>query len=210
MIQLPRQPSKIIRLLAVVVTTLLIRLPWWFVYYSWPPNRPRKSWTLGRTIWVQLLRQTTNLPMKLGVVFDKRDLSLEVPQEKLESVNARFTWIPELEKDDIVGMVGEHAARAGVKSIVIPAYWIMKEGFEWSPTHEKALKDEKTMVYIHGGAFVVSFFSPTLCLRTNPLFFRVGLPTRLTQQRPFQKDRSNTLHPSPECCRSITDSLLAL
>ena len=96
--------------------------------------------------------------MRLGIA-DGRDLSLEVPQKELESLNARFVWIPELEEADIVGMVAEGAVKAGVKSIAIPAYWILKEGYDWSPAHDKALKDEKTMLYIHGGAFVVSSFS---------------------------------------------------
>ena len=37
----------------------------------------------------------------------------------LESLNARFVWIPDLGKEDIVGMVAEHATRAGIKSIAI-------------------------------------------------------------------------------------------
>ena len=153
-----RQPFKVIRVLGLVVTTLFIRLPFWFIYYSWRPNRPRKNWTLRRTINVQILRQVTKLPMRFGVL-DGRDLSAEVPQKELEPFNARFVWIPQLQEEDIVGIVAEHATRAGVKSIAIPAYWILKEGCEWTPEHGKALKDEKTMLYFHGGAFVVSFFS---------------------------------------------------
>ena len=61
--------------------------------------------------------------------------SIEVPQKELESLNARFVWVPELGEEDIMGIVAEHAERAGVESIVIPAYWIMKEGLELSPTH---------------------------------------------------------------------------
>ena len=154
------------------------------------------------------MRQVTKLPMKLGVV-DGRDLSLEVPQKELESLNARFVWIPELEKEDIVGTVAEHAARTGVKSIAIPAYWIMKEGLEWSPAHEKALKDEKTMLYFHGGAFVVSFLSfvPSLCANSC---FRPGPPIHLTQRQLSQKHQSNTLNLSLAYCRSTTGSVLDL
>ena len=105
----------------------------------------------------------TQLAPKFGV-FDERDLSLEVPQKELEWLNARFVWIPGLEKEDIVGMVAEHAARVGVESIAIPAYWILKEGIKWSPAYEKARKDEKVVLYFHRGAFVVRFFPlyPTL------------------------------------------------
>ena len=153
---LHRQPFKAIYLLGFVAITI-IQLPCWVFYYSWRPNRPRKSWTLRRTVVVRMLRKTIRIHLWLGVS-SGRDLSLEVPQKDLESLNARFVWIPELEKDDIVGIVAEHAARAGVESIAIPAYWILKEGIKWSPAHEKAQKDEKVVLYFHGGAFVVRFF----------------------------------------------------
>ena len=204
---LHRQPFKGIYLLGFLIVTI-IQLPCWLIYYSWRPNRPRKSWTLQRTIAVRILRKTTRIALGLGVL-EGRDLSLEVPQEELESLNARFVWIPELEKEDIVGMVAEHAARAGVESIAIPAYWILKEGTKWSPAYDKAQKDEKMMLYFHGGAFVVRvfhfypIFMPTLC-------FRWGPPIHLTQQHPSPKERSNIPHLSPEYCRSTTDSVPCL
>ena len=104
---------------------------------------------------VQMLRSFAwQLPFKLGV-FGRRNLSLEVPQEELESFNSRFVWMPELEKEDIVGTVEECASRAGVKSIAIPAYWILKDGTKWSSVYDKAQKDEKVVLNFHGGAFVV-------------------------------------------------------
>jgi len=160
---LHRQPFKGIYLLGFLAFTISIRLPYWLVYYSWQPNRPRKGWTLFRTIRVQILRSFAwQLPFKVGVL-GRRNLSLEVPQEELEPLSSRFVWIPELEKEDIVGMVEEYAARAGVKSIAIPAYWILKEGTKWSPAYDKAQKDEKVLLYTHGGAFMVCS-SPLLIL----------------------------------------------
>ena len=173
-----RQPFKAIYLVSFVVL-LFIQLPCWLVYYSWRPNRPKKSWTLRRTITVQLMRKVTRFPLELGVL-DGRDLSLEVPQKELEPFNARFVWIPELEKEDIVGLVAEHAARTGTKSIAIPAYWILKEGAKWSPEYDKAQKDEKVVLYFHGGAFLVRFFSPLCPVSVPTLSFRRGLPTHLT------------------------------
>ena len=126
------------------------------------------------------------MPLKVGVL-DGRDLSLEVPQEDLESLNARFIWIPELEKEDIVGEVAEHAAEADIESIAIPAYWILKDGVKWSPAHDKAGNDEKVMLYIHGGGFVVRFFSPSHRLCTNS-FGRRGPPTHLIRQHPLPRE----------------------
>ena len=91
---LSQGPFKVIYLLGFFTVQVFIRLPYWLIYYSWRPNRPRKAWTLRRTIHIQILRKVTQLPFKLGVV-DGRDLSLEVPQKELESLNARFVWVPE-------------------------------------------------------------------------------------------------------------------
>ena len=116
--------------------------------------------------------------MKFGLV-SGRNLSLEVSQEELEPLNARFVWVPEL-GEDLGGVVAEHAARVGAQSIAIPAYWILKEGSKWSPEHEKPLKDEKVILYFHGGAFVVSFCLFRLHFRTNSCF-RLGLLIQLPQ-----------------------------
>jgi len=155
-----RRPFKVIYLLGFFAFMVFIQLPCWLIYYSWRPNRPRKSWTLSRTINLRILRKLALLPFKAGIL-SNRDLSLEVPQEELGSFNSRFVWIPELEKEEIVGMVAEHAARAGIKSIAIPAYWILKDGAEWSPAYDKAQKDETVLLYLHGGAFMVRLLFPS-------------------------------------------------
>lgn len=157
---LHRQPFKVFYLLCFFAFMVFIQLPCWLVYYSWRPNRPRKNWTLYRTINLRILRKLTQLPLRTGILTN-RDLSLEVPQEELGSFSSRFVWIPELETEDIVGMVAEHAARVGVKSIAIPAYWILKDGAKWSPVYDKARKDEKVILYLHGGAFMVCFCRPS-------------------------------------------------
>ena len=201
---LHRQPFKTIYLLGFLSTMVFIQLPYWLIYYSWRPNRPRKSWTLHRTISVRIVRNLTRLPFTAGLRTN-RDLSLEVPQNELGPFNSRFVWIPELEEEDIVGMVGEYATRAGVKSISIPAYWLLKDGDKWSPEYDKARKDEKAILYLHGGAYVVRFFSSYHLLVLTFSYYRWGQHTRLTQRRLFPRDCSNILRLSPACCRSTTD-----
>src|ERR1700749_4312697 len=107
---LHRQPFKAIYLAWFAIFTIFIHLPYLLIYYSWRPNRPRKAWSIYRAIIVRVHREVTLLPVKFGLR-GRRDLSLEVPQENLESYNSRFTWIPELEEEDIVGVVAEYAAR---------------------------------------------------------------------------------------------------
>ena len=166
---LRRQPFKTIYILAFLVVMVSIQLPCWLIYYSRRSNRPRKTWTLQRTIGIRMIRRLGQLPLIVGLL-NNRDLSLEVPQKELESFNARFVWVPELEKEDVVGIVEKHAMRAGIKSVAIPAYWILKDGAKWSPEYEKARKDEKVILYLHGGAFVVRSFSPSYLVFVLTLF----------------------------------------
>ena len=197
---LRRQPFKTIYILAFLVVMVSIQLPCWLIYYSRRSNRPRKTWTLQRTIGIRMIRRLGQLPLIVGLL-NNRDLSSEVPQKELESFNARFVWVPELEKEDVVGIVEKHAMRAGIKSVAIPAYWILKSGIKWSPEYEKAREDEKVLLYFHGGAFVVRFFSsypvfalifvtdgnctPTspnsICPQRNTQIFYISLPSVISR-----------------------------
>ena len=53
------------------------------------------------------------MPFKVGIL-TSRDLALEVPQKELKSYNARFVWVPELERGyrgDGGGICGESGSR---------------------------------------------------------------------------------------------------
>ena len=197
-----------------------IQLPYWLIYYSWRPNRPRRNWTLQRTICARMFRRFTRLPTTAGLLTN-RDLSLAVPQKKLRWYNSRFVWVPELEKEGIVGMVAEHATRAGVKSIAIPAYWILKDGAEWSPEYEKAREDEKVVLYFHGGAFIVRFSpsshpafmlttfvtggdrapisSDIICPQGNAQTFYISLPSAVGRLPTQFRASLRTQEPVPSC-----------
>ena len=217
---LHRQPFKLIYLIGFLVVMTFVQLPYWLVYYSWRPNRPRKTWTLHRTISAWMIRKLTQLPTTAGVLTN-RDLSLEVPQKELRRYNSRFVWIPELGKEDVVGVVGEYAARAGVESITIPAYWILKDGVKWSPAYEKAQKDEKVALYFHGGAFIVRSFpsypafvltsvadgdgapisSGIECSQGNTQLFYISLPSVVRRLSTQFRASPRTGQPIPSCSR---------
>ena len=171
---------KVICLLGLLIFLVFIQPPYWLIYYSWRPNRPRKTWSLRRTINIQILRKATQLPLK-------------------------FVWVPKLGEEDIVGMVAEHAARAGTKPIAIPAYWILREGIKWSLEYEKGREDEQMMLYFHSGAFIVRSFPPSYPAFVPTLVSDEDCPNSVLSQRD-----TRTLCISPECCRSTTCSALGL
>ena len=54
-----RQPLKALYILYELLTTLLLRIPFWFVLNARPSWRARPAWSLSRVVWVQVLRRIT-------------------------------------------------------------------------------------------------------------------------------------------------------
>jgi hypothetical protein len=55
-----RQPLKLLYIIGTIGAVLFIRLPFWLVLYSLPSARPRHSWSISRSLVVQLFRSYTN------------------------------------------------------------------------------------------------------------------------------------------------------
>jgi hypothetical protein len=149
------QPFKFLYLLYFFTSLFFLKVPFWFIYYSRPANRPRHSWTTTRTVIIQFFRATIILPSKAGVIY-KRDLTKEVPQSALKGFNARFAWIEGLQEAELVGEVKDLAEQTGVQPVRIPGYWTLKKGIGWLPEHEKAGENEQVVLHLHGGGYVVS------------------------------------------------------
>ena len=62
---LHRQPFKGVYVLSFLAFVVSVQLPYLLIYYSWRPNRPRKSLTLYRTVNAQITRNFARLPFKL-------------------------------------------------------------------------------------------------------------------------------------------------
>jgi hypothetical protein len=148
------QPFKFLYVVYFATSILLFKVPLWFIYYSRRANRPRNSWSLTRSVLVRIIRAAITLPQDLG--YPTRDLSRDVPQSELKKFNARFVRIDGIEADDLVGEIRDFAEQAGVQPVSVPCFWSLKRGVEWTPEHEKAGEDEKVVLHLHGGVFLVS------------------------------------------------------
>jgi len=147
------QPFKSLYTLYFFADLLLFKVPLWLIYYSRRANRPRNSWTLTRSVMVRVIRAVVALPQRIG--FSNRDLSKDVPQSKLKKFDARFVRVDGLEDSELVGEIRDFAEQAGVQPVSVPCFWL-RRGIKWIPEHEKAGEDEKVILHIHGGAFLVS------------------------------------------------------
>ncbi|KAG8743302.1 hypothetical protein FRC10_012265 [Ceratobasidium sp. 414] len=140
--------------LAYRVISVLVKLPFWALYYSIPRNRPRASWSWRKAIMLNLAKCLNELSTRTGR-FWNRDPTKEVPQK--ECKGARFTWIEPVPRNLITGQLEQFATATGAESVRIPAY-----GFgEWTGTGtgeplRPAGENEKIVMHFHGGSYVVS------------------------------------------------------
>ncbi|KAJ3535198.1 hypothetical protein NM688_g7011 [Phlebia brevispora] len=179
-----RQPFKALYLLYFYFVLLLVKLPFW-ILTSLPRSwRPRPSWTVFRTVFLQ----TMDAVMEAMVTTSTYTMLRVDPQKFAKSAETNgLVWVeptPEL----IVGDIKEYATKNGVTPTRVAGYWY---GDRSSP-----LPEEKIIYELHGGAFVFGDASPVsylgnagLCkemLRHNQQFSKAfQIEYRLSQGPPL-------------------------
>ncbi|KAK7443188.1 hypothetical protein VKT23_015786 [Stygiomarasmius scandens] len=180
------QPVKAL-FLALGTLSLLARLPFYLLRNLFPSWRPRRSWTLSRTVLVKLIEETTRIVLHTGLP----------EQESLEDLKKvwkeRFVLIEPLEEKLIVGELRTYAEANRVKSERVGGFWFEKD--ENARVGRKAGQDEKVIVVLHGGGFVLgsgtpSFFSnKEICeglLKHIPQISRIfAVEYRLASSAPY-------------------------
>ncbi|KAL5484805.1 hypothetical protein ACEPAI_7447 [Sanghuangporus weigelae] len=141
------QPFKSVYVGSALIGLLFVRIPSWALRNLLPSWRPRKSWTIGRCIQVNLTRYLMGLGNAVGGLgHNPTAKALEIGK----GVNG--VWIdavPEL----ITGDVKKWAEIAGVESVNIPGYWQNKAGEEIT-MGEAPKPSEKVLLAFHGGGYM--------------------------------------------------------
>ncbi|KAJ7223532.1 alpha/beta-hydrolase [Mycena pura] len=178
------QPLKSLYLASAIFLLLFVRIPIWTIQYSFPFGRPRRQWSLGRSLIVSALR------VFLDVLYST-SLLPSPPIEKLaeKGAEAGFVWI-EATPSLIHGEVLEKAKTNGVEAVASNRRLL------------KAGPDELVFYHFHGGAFVMGTSDPSTSanktlfsglLRHNTKVRRVfALEYRLSSALPFA-----SRHPFP-------------
>ncbi|KAG8764540.1 hypothetical protein FRC12_008040 [Ceratobasidium sp. 428] len=130
---------------------VLVKLPVWVLFYARRANRPRKSWTLTKTIFVNFLRNVSDPAMRMGRFNGRNSTKEAVPKD---CQDARFIWLEPVSPKLIDGQVKKFAEAAKVQSARIPAYGYGKWGAE--PTELLLAGDnERIVMHLHGGGYIV-------------------------------------------------------
>lgn len=115
--RLDRQPLKALYLSAAVAW-LLVMLPVWTLIAIIPSWRPRRSWTLSRTVTVWSARYL------LPVAFRTRTFSplMVDPHAMAKDPANGLVWV-EPEPNLVVGEIKAYAEKQGVETVRLAGYW---------------------------------------------------------------------------------------
>ncbi|KAI0699894.1 Alpha/Beta hydrolase protein [Cerioporus squamosus] len=122
-----------------LLSTSLVRVPWWCIYYLRPQNRPRASWSLWQAVLVDLHRE-----ILFGIVLD---IGYREPPPKVDR---------ELEDAQAVRRA---ATVNGVRPEKVLAFWLFEPG-AGVPENLKAKEGEKVAMHMHSGAFIMGSGHP--------------------------------------------------
>ncbi|KAI0093131.1 alpha/beta-hydrolase [Irpex rosettiformis] len=148
------KPVLWIRAFFEFLTTILIRFPIWVILALPRSNRPRPTWSIGRTVIIRVLQRLGS--SSLGAV---RTLIKSPDYRSLEQgKGVRGVWVPAV-PHLIVGEVKKWAEEANVESVNIPAYWLERKGANLLP-NARPLEGEKILFVLHGGAYAMQSAHP--------------------------------------------------
>ncbi|KAK7472790.1 hypothetical protein VKT23_000898 [Stygiomarasmius scandens] len=140
------QPFKALYLLVELLVTCFIRLPFWTltaIPRSW---RPRRSWSLKRTVIVNLTRHLFSTAGKTGPFRKIPNHHAITP-----SLEGHGVWIEPV-PHFITGEVKVWADIAKVSPVRIPGYWLNKKNENIEPA-APPMPAEKVIYALHGGAY---------------------------------------------------------
>ncbi|KAK2463212.1 hypothetical protein APHAL10511_004867 [Amanita phalloides] len=148
------QPLKGIYIAYELLSTLLVRVPWWILRSTLRSWRPRKSWSLARALRVHIRRHLSKVSHQVGSPSTVPNHLAIQPGPNVNGI-----WVdavPEL----ITGDLRAYAANASVSSIRIPGYWMYEQGSSLEIASAPTAA-EKLVYFLHGGGYTLLSAHPS-------------------------------------------------
>ncbi|KIJ59491.1 hypothetical protein HYDPIDRAFT_33178 [Hydnomerulius pinastri MD-312] len=154
MFEFRRQPLKALYILYTVITVPSVRVPYWIITSILPAWRPRKRWTLYRTLNVYALQAAVKFVFATGAFTGDAPEKSQRNADKLG-----FVWVEPLPAELVRGDVTEAALVNDVSPAQVHGYWVGK-GVGNGSHARKAKSGEKVLYHFHGGGFVFGSSHP--------------------------------------------------
>ncbi|KAJ7631967.1 alpha/beta-hydrolase [Mycena polygramma] len=145
------QPLTSLYVLYTAVSIIFLRLPFWVVISAFPSLRPRRTWSMGRTIAVYGLQAVVDAMYKIGFA----------PSKDPEAFKSQpgFACVNGIDLDMVVGHVASAAKLNNMSPATICGYWSGKTGAESTDGHP-ASAQERVLYVLHGGGHVSGAANP--------------------------------------------------
>lgn len=142
------QPWTALYILYSVVSILVLRLPFWIIVSALPSSRPRRSWSMGRTVAVYALQAVVAAMYEIGFGPPKDPATYES--------QLGFVWVDGIAPDMVVGDVASAAKVNNVSPTRICGYWSGKTGAD-GRHGQAAAAGERVLYMLHGTSLATSF-----------------------------------------------------
>ncbi|KZO97106.1 alpha/beta-hydrolase [Calocera viscosa TUFC12733] len=143
-------PWKILYLATVIPLALFVQLPWLCLLHLFPSRRPRRSWSLLRTLTVFAVRIFCTTLYDIGFEFMYTDPT-ERPRNAEKRGWVRIPAVPQKIQGDILELAKKNKVDIDCP---IGGYWFGDCGPDGT-AGQLAGEGEKVMLYFHSGGYVL-------------------------------------------------------
>ena len=161
--------------LGIVVARIIFCAPLWAIFYLVQSNRQRPSWSIGQSLFVRAFYELGAFGLRRGHL---AALVPAPPQGLSEVLHHKNVGQPTARKDGLVAVPPAPLERIGSELVDIasrngvavnkPAlgYWFGERSDDGKAGY-KATANERVILHIHGGGFLVSLNSNSSCVLSS-------------------------------------------
>ncbi|KAI0296504.1 alpha/beta-hydrolase [Multifurca ochricompacta] len=151
--QYRNQPLRGFYLLYEFTALITFRLPYWVVRNSLRPLRARRSWSLRKAVFVELVKRISKITTKVdGIKFIADHTTVT------QGPDIKHVWLDPI-PDLLNNKLRAWAAKVNVVPASIPGYWFDKQGVD-TPIGAPPRPGEKVIYSLHGGGYTRYSASP--------------------------------------------------
>jgi hypothetical protein len=153
-----QNPLKAFYILFFLLTTLLIRIPYWAIKALLPSWRQRPSWTYIRDFMTSITKEIVVFVFRVGPnvlnILEGDPKPVRSIKNRAQLTKLGFVLVEGVPKEMIVGEVAEMANTNRVGSATIPGYWYGARS-EDGTYGQSATDNEKVLFHLHGQPFLL-------------------------------------------------------
>lgn len=137
---------------------LLLKLPLYAILYVIPHARPRRNWSIRRSLTVLAARDFIDTLYDIDpAMLNRTPIEPTTDEEIAQAEGYGFVWVEPAPNKIVSEDIREVAKLNKVTPAKISGYWYGRRD-PYGKAGQKAYDNERVIYHFHGGGFVVSAF----------------------------------------------------